>query len=294
MIRLFNSLTQRKEELVPRDHGKVGIYACGPTVYNLVHVGNARPYVVFAVLRAWLTSRGYEVTLVENITDVNDKINAKADAEGRSPVAVAAEFTQAYHDDTDRLGVPRPDLEPLASETIPEIIDLVCQLIAAGHAYEAQGSVYFRVRSFPEYGKLSRQRIDELDEGDPCRGRAGQGGPARLRRSGRRPSPASRPLWDSPWGRGRPGWHIECSAMGLRYLGAGFDIHGGGRDLIFPHHENEIAQSEAAGMPFARIWMHNGMIRSRGREDGQVASATSSCCATCSSATRRRSCSSTS
>src|SRR5664279_739676 len=163
-MRLFNSLTQRKEELVPRDDGKVGIYACGPTVYNLVHIGNARPYVVFAVLRAWLTSRGYQVTLVENITDVNEKINAKADAGGRSPVAVAAEFAQAYRDDTDRLGMPRPDIEPLASETIPEIIDLVCQLIAADHAYEAQGSVYFRVRSFPRYGKLSNQRIDELAE----------------------------------------------------------------------------------------------------------------------------------
>jgi len=164
VIRLFNSLTQRKEELVPRDDGKVGIYACGPTVYNFVHVGNARPYVVFAILRAWLTARGYQVVLVENITDVNDKINAKADAEGRSPVAIAAEFTQAYVDDTDRLGVPRPDVEPLASETIPEIIDLVCQLIVSGHAYESQGSVYFRVRSFPEYGKLSGQRIDELAE----------------------------------------------------------------------------------------------------------------------------------
>jgi cysteinyl-tRNA synthetase len=266
VIRLFNSLTQHKEELVPRDEGKVGIYACGPTVYNLVHVGNARPYVVFAVLRAWLTSRGYEVTLVENITDVNDKINAKADAEGRSPLAVAAEFTQAYLDDTDRLGVPRPDVEPLASETIPEIIDLVCQLVAAGHAYEAQGSVYFRVRSFPDYGKLSRQRIDELEQETRVEAEPGKEDPLdfavwKAAKSGERDH-----LWESPWGKGRPGWHIECSAMGLRYLGAGFDIHGGGRDLIFPHHENEIAQAEAAGMPFARIWMHNGMIRAEGEK----------------------------
>jgi cysteinyl-tRNA synthetase len=266
VIRLFNSLTQRKEELVPRDPGKVGIYACGPTVYNLVHIGNARPYVVFAVLRAWLTSRGYAVTLVENITDVNDKINAKADADGRSPVAVAAEFTQAYRDDTDRLGVPRPDLEPLASETIPEIVDLVCQLIAADHAYEAQGSVYFRVRSFPQYGKLSNQRIDELAEATRVEAEPGKEDPLDFA-----VWKAAKPgehdhLWDSPWGKGRPGWHIECSAMGLRYLGAGFDIHGGGRDLIFPHHENEIAQAEAAGMPFARIWMHNGMIRSEGEK----------------------------
>ena len=265
-MRLFNSLTQRKEELVPRDDGKVGIYACGPTVYNLVHIGNARPYVVFAVLRAWLTSRGYRVTLVENITDVNDKINAKAEADGRSPVAVAAEFAQAYRDDTDRLGVPRPDIEPLASETIPEIIDLVCQLVAADHAYEAQGSVYFRVRSFPQYGKLSNQRIDELAETSRVDAEPGKEDPLdfavwKAAKPGERDH-----LWDSPWGKGRPGWHIECSAMGLRYLGAGFDIHGGGRDVIFPHHENEIAQAEAAGMPFARIWMHNGMLRTEGEK----------------------------
>ena len=266
MIRLFNSLTQRKEELAPRDEGKVGIYACGPTVYNLVHIGNARPYVVFAVLRSWLTARGFDVTLVENITDVNDKINAKADAEGRSAIEVATEYAQAYVDDTDRLGVPRPDVEPLASETIPEIVDLVCQLIAAGHAYEAQGSVYFRVRSFPEYGKLSKQRIDELDEEARVEAELGKDDPLdfalwKAAKPGERDH-----LWESPWGLGRPGWHIECSAMGLRYLGAGFDIHGGGRDLIFPHHENEIAQAEAAGMPFARIWMHNGMIRASGEK----------------------------
>ena len=266
MIRLFNSLTRRKEELVPRDQGKVGIYACGPTVYNLVHVGNARPYVVFAVLRAWLTSRGLAVTLVENITDVNDKINARADAEGRSPLSVATEYTQAYLDDTDRLGLPRPDIEPLASETVPEIVDLVCQLVASGHAYEAQGSVYFRVRSFPEYGKLSNQRIDEL--GDEARVEAEPGKEDPLDFAvWKAAKPGEREhVWESPWGQGRPGWHIECSAMGLRYLGAGFDIHGGGRDLIFPHHENEIAQSEAAGMPFARIWMHNGMIRAAGEK----------------------------
>ena len=266
MIRLFNSLTQRKEELVPRDAGKIGIYACGPTVYNLVHIGNARPYVVFAVLRAWLTARGFDVTLVENITDVNDKINAKADAEGRSPSAVAAEFTQAYLDDTDRLGVPRPDVEPRASETIPEIVDLVCQLVAGGHAYESQGSVYFRVRSFPGYGKLSNQRIDELEEASRTEPEPGKEDPLDFAVWKAAKPGESEHLWESPWGTGRPGWHIECSAMGLRYLGAGFDIHGGGRDLIFPHHENEIAQAEAAGMPFARIWMHNGMIRSGGEK----------------------------
>jgi cysteinyl-tRNA synthetase len=264
VIRLFNSLTQRKEEFVPRDPGKVGVYACGPTVYNLIHVGNARPYVVFAVLRSWLRSRGYAVTLVENITDVDDKIIARANAEGRSPTEVALEFTQSYLEDTDRLGLPRPDIEPRATETIPEIIDLCCQLIATSHAYEAQGSVYFRVRGFPDYGKLSKQRIEELEEGARVDAEPGKEDP--LDFAVWKAAKPGEPSWASPWGEGRPGWHIECSAMGLRYLGAGFDIHGGGRDLIFPHHENEIAQAEAAGLPFARIWMHNGMLRTEGEK----------------------------
>jgi cysteinyl-tRNA synthetase len=265
MIRLYNSLSRQKEEFVPREEGKVGIYCCGPTVYNLVHVGNARPYVTFAVLRSWLRRRGYEATLVENITDVDDKIIAKAQAEGRSSAAVAVEYTQAYHDDMGRLGdALRPDLEPLATETIPEIVDLCRQLVASGHAYEAGGSVYFRVRSFPEYGKLSRQRIEELEEGVRVDAEPGKEDP--LDFAIWKAAKPGEPAWESPWGMGRPGWHIECSAMGLRYLGAGFDVHGGGRDLIFPHHENEIAQSEAAGLPFARVWMHNGMIRSEGEK----------------------------
>jgi cysteinyl-tRNA synthetase len=264
VIRLFNSLSQRKEDLAPRDPGKVGVYACGPTVYNLIHVGNARPYVVFAVLRSWLRFRGYEVTLVENITDVDDKIINKAKAEGRSPSDVAREFTEAYLQDTDRLGLPRPDLEPRATETIPEIIDLCGQLVAAGHAYEAQGSVYFRVRSFPAYGRLSRQRVEELEEGARVESEPGKEDP--LDFAVWKAAKLGEPSWTSPWGEGRPGWHIECSAMGLRYLGTGFDIHGGGRDLIFPHHENEIAQAEAAGLPFARVWMHNGMLRTEGEK----------------------------
>ncbi len=265
MIRLFNSLTQRKEELIPRDEGRVGIYACGPTVYNLVHVGNARPYVTFAVLRSWLRQRGYEVTLVENITDVDDKIIDKANAEDRAPADVAAEFTAAYHEDMGRLGDGlRPDAEPLATATIPEIVDLVCQLVSKGHAYEAGGSVYFRVRSFPPYGSLSGQRIEELEAGARVEGEADKEDP--LDFAVWKAAKPGEPAWESPWGMGRPGWHIECSAMGLRYLGPGFDIHGGGRDLIFPHHENEIAQAEAAGMPFARIWMHNGMIRNAGEK----------------------------
>jgi cysteinyl-tRNA synthetase len=264
VIRLFNSLSQQKESFQPRDPGKVGVYCCGPTVYNLVHIGNARPYVVFAVLRSWLGHRGLNTTLVTNITDVDDKIIAKANLEGRSAAEVAEEFTEAYVADTGRLGIPRPDVEPLATETIPEIIDLVCQLISRGHAYEVKGSVYFRVRSFAEYGKLSKQRIEELEEGVRVDNEPGKEDPLDFA-VWKRAKPGE-PAWKSPWGEGRPGWHIECSAMGLRYLGAGFDVHGGGRDLIFPHHENEIAQSEAAGLPFARVWMHNGMIRSEGEK----------------------------
>jgi cysteinyl-tRNA synthetase len=264
VIRLFNSLTQQKEPFEPRDSGKAGIYCCGPTVYNLVHIGNARPYVTFAVLRSWLAARGLDVTLVTNITDVDDKIITKANEEARESSAVAQEYTAAYVADTDRLGIPRPDVEPKATETIPEIIDLVCQLISRDHAYEADGSVYFKVRGFPEYGKLSKQRVDELEEGVRIDSEPGKADP--LDFAVWKAAKPGEPAWESPWGMGRPGWHIECSAMGLRYLGAGFDVHGGGRDLIFPHHENEIAQSEAAGLPFARVWMHNGMIRSEGEK----------------------------
>ncbi len=262
MIRLFNSLSQQKEALEPRDPGRVGIYCCGPTVYNLIHVGNARPYVVFAVLRSWLRNRGLDVTLVTNITDVDDKIIVKASSEGRSAREVADEFSAAYIHDTDRLGLPRPDMEPKATETIEDIVNLVSRLVDLGHAYVAKGSVYFRVRAFDEYGKLSRQQVDQLAESMRITHEPGKEDP--LDFALWKAAKPGEPRWDSPWGEGRPGWHIECSAMGLRYLGAGFDIHGGGRDLIFPHHENEIAQSEAAGLPFARIWMHNGMIRSEG------------------------------
>ena len=265
MIRLFNSMSQRKEEFTPRTPGRVGIYCCGPTVYGLVHIGNARPYVTFAVLRSWLQYRGLDVTLVENITDVDDKIINRAKEEKRAADDVAEEFTRAYHDDMGRLGSRlAPDNEPKATETIAEIIDLCCTLISRGHAYEAGSSVYFSVRSFAAYGKLSGQRIEQLEEGVRIVNEPGKRDPLdfAIWKAAKRGEPA----WDSPWGKGRPGWHIECSAMGLRFLGQGFDIHGGGRDLIFPHHENEIAQSEAAGLAFARIWMHNGMIRSEGQK----------------------------
>ncbi|NLG65898.1 MAG: cysteine--tRNA ligase [Actinobacteria bacterium] len=263
MIRLFNSMTQRKEEFIPRTEGEVGIYCCGPTVYGLVHIGNARPYVTFAVLRNWLRHRGLRVTLVENITDVDDKIIDRAAREGRSAMEVAEEFTRAYHEDMGRLGERLcPDVEPRATEMIAEIIDLCRTLIAKSYAYEADGSVYFKVRSFASYGKLSGQRVEELEQGVRVASEPGKRDP--LDFALWKAAKPGEPAWESPWGMGRPGWHIECSAMGLRYLGPGFDIHGGGRDLIFPHHENEIAQSEAAGLPFARVWMHNGMIRSEG------------------------------
>ncbi len=248
-------------ELVALDRGAVGIYACGPTVYSRIHVGNARPYVVFMLLRRFLAAEGYEPKLVINVTDINDKIYAAAREAGKPSVEFAAEMTRAYVADTDRLGLGRPDAEPLASETIADIVRLIEVLIERGHAYESGGDVYFRVRSFDGYGKLSNRDPDEMDQGE-------EAGSAQLKEDpldfalwkARKPDEDS--AWPSPWGEGRPGWHIECSAMAERELGLSFAIHGGGLDLVFPHHENEIAQTEAAhGVPLARIWMHNGMVR---------------------------------
>jgi cysteinyl-tRNA synthetase len=258
-MRLYDSLTQEKREFVPRDADRVTMYFCGPTVYNYIHVGNARPFVVSIVAKRYFESLGYKVTLVENITDIDDRIIQKGVDEGRPASDVAAEFAQAYREDTDRLGLGRPDVEPLATEHIDEIISLIGSLIERGHAYQAGTDVYFKVDSFPAYGKLSRQQVAEMRHGaridvdeskeDPLDFAVWKG------------AKEGEPAWDSPWGRGRPGWHIECSAMSLKYLGAGFDIHGGGRDLIFPHHENEIAQAEGAlEGPFVRFWMHNGML----------------------------------
>ncbi|OFV83784.1 MAG: cysteine--tRNA ligase, partial [Acidobacteria bacterium RBG_16_64_8] len=235
------------------------MYFCGPTVYNYVHVGNARPFVVSMVAKRYFESLGYRVTLVENITDIDDRIIQKGIAEGRPASAVAAEFAQAYRDDTDRLGLGRPDIEPLATEHVADIIALIESLVKRSHAYQAGSDVYFNVASYPAYGRLSKQQVGEMRHG------------ARIDVEEKKADPldfalwkgakSGEPAWDSPWGPGRPGWHIECSAMSLKYLGAGFDIHGGGRDLIFPHHENEIAQAEGAlGQPFVRFWMHNGML----------------------------------
>jgi cysteinyl-tRNA synthetase len=262
-IRIRDSLTGEVRELRPRDPGKVAIYACGPTVYARIHVGNARPYVVFALFKRFLEHEGLEVTLVENVTDVNDKIYDAARDRGVPSAELAREMTEAYLEDTSRLGLGRPDHEPLASETIAEIIGLIQALIDGGHAYAADGDVYFGVRSFPDYGKLSNRRLEDLapqDTGEPDEERQLKRDPIdfalwKAQKEGEDTA------WDAPWGRGRPGWHIECSAMAETILGLDFDIHGGGLDLVFPHHENEIAQTEAGrGRPLARLWMHNGMI----------------------------------
>jgi cysteinyl-tRNA synthetase len=237
------------------------MYACGPTVYGRVHVGNARPFVVFSLLKRFLIHEGYNVTFVANITDVNDKIYAAAAEAGISSAELAREMTEAYIADTDALGLGRPDFEPLASQTIDEIIALIERLIERGHAYAVGGDVYFHVRSYPKYGELSHRDVNEMDQGEDVEG-------AELKRDPldfalwKAHKPDEDTGWDSPWGRGRPGWHIECSAMAESLLGVDFEVHGGGSDLIFPHHENEAAQTCAArDAPLARLWVHNGMVR---------------------------------
>jgi cysteinyl-tRNA synthetase len=238
----------------------VGIYACGPTTYGRIHVGNARPYVVFMALKRFLEHEGHDVTLVINVTDINDKIYDAAREAGIPSADLAQEMTAAYIEDTGRLELGRPDLEPLASETMAEIVALIEDLVASGHAYQANGDVYFRVRSFDGYGKLSNRRTEDMDQGEEA-GTASLKGDALDFALWKGQKPDEDTAWDSPWGKGRPGWHIECSAMAERFLGPDFAIHGGGADLVFPHHENEIAQTEAArGIPLARIWMHNGMV----------------------------------
>ena len=264
-MRLRDTLTGELRELEPAADGTIGVYVCGPTVYGRIHVGNARPVVVFLQMKRYLEWRGQPVRLVENITDINDKIYDAARARGVRSDDLAAEMARAFIDDTDRLGLGRPDEEPLATETIPEIVALIEELVASGHAYEAGGDVYFAVRSFDRYGELSGQRVDEVESG-------GRVEPGEHKRD-----PVDFALWKatkddedtwwpSPWGDGRPAWHIECSAMAEKLLGREFAVHGGGRDLIFPHHENEIAQSCSIGRGFARVWAHNGMLRLAGEK----------------------------
>jgi cysteinyl-tRNA synthetase len=259
-VRIHDTLSGEVRTLEPRDPPRVGIYACGPTVYGRIHVGNARPYVVFALLKRFLEHEGYEPTFVANVTDVNDKIYDAARERGVSSEELAREMTAAYLEDTDGLGLGRPDAEPKASETIDAIVALIEDLIAGGHAYEARGDVYFRVASFDGYGKLSNRPLEEMQQGEGDDAAELKEAPQdfalwKARKEG------EDTFWESPWGEGRPGWHIECSAMAEAILGVDFEIHGGGTDLVFPHHENEIAQTEAArGRPLARLWMHNGMV----------------------------------
>ena len=260
-IRLHDTLSGELKPLRPRDPDRVRMYACGPTVYAPIHVGNARPFVVFALLKRFLEREGYEVTLVENVTDVNDKIYDAARERGVSSERLAREMTDRYIADTDRLELGRPDAEPRATESIDAIVDLIGALLESGHAYAAGGDVYFRVASFPDYGSLSNRALDDMvqSEGDESRADLKESPQDFALWKASKPEEDTR--WPAPWGEGRPGWHIECSAMAESILGLDFDVHGGGLDLVFPHHENEIAQTEAGrGERLARIWLHNGMV----------------------------------
>jgi cysteinyl-tRNA synthetase len=251
-MRLSDTLTKTKVDL-PGPPAHIRIYTCGPTVYQRIHIGNARPFVISMWLKRWLEGRRYTVTLVENITDVNDKIY---DAAPNHSAELAANATRWYLEDTEALGLGRPDHEPKATETIPEIVALIEELIRDGFAYEREGDVYFRVARFPDYGRLSGQRPDQVEEQEPNPLKEDPRDFALWKAN----KPGEDTSWDSPWGQGRPGWHIECSAMAEKFLGPVFEIHLGGLDLVFPHHENERAQSQAAGRDFAQIWMHNGML----------------------------------
>ncbi|WP_026678020.1 cysteine--tRNA ligase [Fictibacillus gelatini] len=258
-IVIYNTLTREKETFQPLEEGKVKIYVCGPTVYNYIHIGNARPAIVFDTVRRYFEYRGFDVQFVSNFTDVDDKLIKAANELGEDVPTIAERFIHAYHEDVSALGVRKADCHPRVTETMPEIIDFIDQLIAKGYAYEAEGDVYFKTRAFEDYGKLSHQSINDLRSG------------ARIEIGEKKHDPLDFALWkaakkgeiswESPWGKGRPGWHIECSAMAKKFLGDTIDIHGGGQDLAFPHHENEIAQSECLNeAPMARYWMHNGYI----------------------------------
>jgi cysteinyl-tRNA synthetase len=258
-MQIYNSMTHKKETFIPLEEGRVRMYACGPTVYNYFHIGNARPFIVFDTLRRYLEYRGYEVTFVQNFTDIDDKMINRANEEGITVSELAERFIAEYRKDAEGLGIKPPTYSPRATEHMDDIIEMIQKLIANGHAYVAGGDVYYAVKSFPEYGKLSGQPIENLEAGARIE-------PGDIKREPLdfalwKAQKPGEPAWDSPWGPGRPGWHIECSAMAMKYLGETFDIHGGGQDLIFPHHENEVAQSEGAhGKPFVRYWMHNGYI----------------------------------
>ncbi|MDR3344457.1 MAG: cysteine--tRNA ligase [Oscillospiraceae bacterium] len=258
-MKIYNTLTRQKEDFVPQKPGTARIYACGPTVYDYIHIGNARPLVVFDVLRRFLAYRGYDVRFVQNFTDIDDKIIRRANEHGVDSAAIAEEYIGEYWKDAKGLALQEATVHPRATENIEQIIEIVSGLIAKGIAYEAQGDVYYSPAKFAEYGKLSHQPLDELVAG--ARIMTGEIKREPMDFALWKAAKPGEPYWESPWGNGRPGWHIECSAMVLRYLGETADIHCGGQDLIFPHHENEIAQSEAyTGKPFSRYWMHNGYI----------------------------------
>jgi cysteinyl-tRNA synthetase len=258
-MKLYNTLTRTKEEFVPLEEGKVKMYVCGPTVYNYIHIGNARPFIIFDTLRRYLEYKGYDVTFVQNFTDVDDKIIKRGHEEQISPEEVADKYIDEYFVDADGLGIKRATIHPRVTDNIQEIIEFVTELEEKGYAYEVNGDVYFDTKKFEGYGKLSKQKQDELEAG------------ARIEVNDQKRHPMDfvlwkskkegEPGWKSPWGEGRPGWHIECSVMSKRYLGETIDIHAGGQDLAFPHHENEIAQSEArSGKIFSKYWVHNGYI----------------------------------
>jgi cysteinyl-tRNA synthetase len=259
-ILLHDTRSGSLRELQPREGRRVGIYACGPTVYARIHVGNARVFVVYSLLKRFLVHEGYEVTFVNNVTDINDKIYKAARDASIGSVELAAGMTEAYLQDTDALELGRPDHEPLASETVAQIIELIERLVESGHAYPVEGDVYFSVSSYPRYGQLSHRRLEELDQGEGGEGAQRKRDPADFA-LWKTYKPSEDTSWDSPWGPGRPAWHIECSAMAEQLLGLDFEIHGGGTDLIFPHHENEAAQTDAArGVELARLWVHTGMV----------------------------------
>ena len=258
-MKLYNTMTRKKEEFVPLHDNEVRMYCCGPTVYNYFHIGNARPFIIFDTFRRYLEYKGYKVTFVQNFTDIDDKMIQKANEEGITVPELAERFIEEYFKDADALGIKRATYHPKATEHIEDIIKFIEKLIEKGYAYEVDGDVYFDTTAYEDYGKLSKQNLEELEAG------------ARIQPGEKKRNPMDfalwkaqkpdEPAWDSPWGKGRPGWHIECSVMSTKYLGETIDIHAGGQDLTFPHHENEIAQTEAVtGKPFARYWLHNGYI----------------------------------
>jgi cysteinyl-tRNA synthetase len=258
-MKLYNTMTRKKEKFEPITPGEVKMYSCGPTVYNFFHIGNARPFIIFDILRRYLEYRGYKVTFVQNFTDVDDKIIKRAKDENTTEKEVSDRFIQEYFRDAEALNIRKADYHPRVTEHIDEIIDIIKRLEANGFTYTVDGDVYYDTSKFVEYGKLSKQNLNELEAGARIDVNEVKRNPFDfVLWKGQKPG---EPAWESPWGMGRPGWHIECSAMSMRYLGETIDIHSGGQDLIFPHHENEIAQSEGAtGKPFARYWLHNAFL----------------------------------